>query len=376
MGKKILYQHIYDSLLAEIQNGQLPAGTRLPSEQEIAESFGVSKITSKKALDLLCESGFIYKRPGVGSFVGEKKEKKPPLDQPQRSQIIGFINNAFSEVSGNELLHKLHAYAQKSGYQLITMLTLDSQEAETREIQLLKSIHAQGLIIAPVFAGSYSNEFVKSIINEFPMVCVDVVMQELQSCVVTHDSRQAMHDMVNFLVKRGHRKIGYLSSEPNATKGLSESYEAFIEAMCMNRIIDFYPYIFTQEEHVANYIFYDEESMEKDRAALRDYLDRFPELTAVIAVDYRIACVCREVLEERGKSCPRDLSIICYYEQKRFSSPIFFHHISVDEDALAAECIRQLIHQIEDKNAPKQRINVAYSLVEGSSVRDLTAEVE
>ena len=69
MGKAIMYERIYADLLAKIQNGDYQPGDRLPSEKESAELYGVSRITAKKAMDMLAKEKKISREPGRGSFV-------------------------------------------------------------------------------------------------------------------------------------------------------------------------------------------------------------------------------------------------------------------------------------------------------------------
>ena len=69
MGKTIMYERIYADLLAKIQNGDYQPGDRLPSEKESAELYGVSRITAKKAMDMLAKEKKISREPGRGSFV-------------------------------------------------------------------------------------------------------------------------------------------------------------------------------------------------------------------------------------------------------------------------------------------------------------------
>lgn len=68
MGKTIMYERIYADLLAKIQNGDYQPGDRLPSEKESAELYGVSRITAKKAMDMLAKEKKISREPGRGSF--------------------------------------------------------------------------------------------------------------------------------------------------------------------------------------------------------------------------------------------------------------------------------------------------------------------
>lgn len=64
-------RRVYLSLRDEISNGTLSAGARLPGEHKLAESFAVSRITIRRALDALAADGWIEKRTGSGSVVLE-----------------------------------------------------------------------------------------------------------------------------------------------------------------------------------------------------------------------------------------------------------------------------------------------------------------
>ena len=48
-----MYKKIYDDLLEAIEKGIYPPGSKLPSEKELMEQYNVSRITSKKALEML-----------------------------------------------------------------------------------------------------------------------------------------------------------------------------------------------------------------------------------------------------------------------------------------------------------------------------------
>src|SRR6266516_5511793 len=67
--RPFLYQRLYDYVLDEIRTGRLSTGDRVPSEMELAQLFGVSRITSKKALQTLNRDGVVERIIGKGSFV-------------------------------------------------------------------------------------------------------------------------------------------------------------------------------------------------------------------------------------------------------------------------------------------------------------------
>jgi GntR family transcriptional regulator len=70
---KPLYEQIKDYLLNCIDQGIYPADTRLPSERDLAEQFGVSRLTVKKAISDLLQSGHVYVQIGKGTYVSRAK---------------------------------------------------------------------------------------------------------------------------------------------------------------------------------------------------------------------------------------------------------------------------------------------------------------
>ncbi|RCK43555.1 FadR/GntR family transcriptional regulator [Thalassospira profundimaris] len=69
-----LADQLYGQILEQIVSGNLSEGTKLPSENEICASFGVSRPVVREALRKLQSDGLVYARQGVGSFV----KKRPP----------------------------------------------------------------------------------------------------------------------------------------------------------------------------------------------------------------------------------------------------------------------------------------------------------
>ncbi|HUD79356.1 MAG TPA: GntR family transcriptional regulator [Streptosporangiaceae bacterium] len=66
------YRRIADSLRREVETGILLAGDQLPTEQELAETWGASRSTVREAIRLLVTRGLVEARPGQGTFVTRK----------------------------------------------------------------------------------------------------------------------------------------------------------------------------------------------------------------------------------------------------------------------------------------------------------------
>jgi GntR family transcriptional repressor for pyruvate dehydrogenase complex len=62
---------IADALTREITEGRLKPGDRLPTEQYLAENFGVSRNVVREAIAQLRSAGLVVSRQGLGSVVAE-----------------------------------------------------------------------------------------------------------------------------------------------------------------------------------------------------------------------------------------------------------------------------------------------------------------
>lgn len=63
------YRAIADEMRRRVESGDLAAGALLPSESELSAAYGVSRVTVRKALELLRDEGLIDSRQGFGWFV-------------------------------------------------------------------------------------------------------------------------------------------------------------------------------------------------------------------------------------------------------------------------------------------------------------------
>lgn len=69
MARIPMYRMIEDDLLGQIERGDLPQSSQLPSETALAEQYGVSRMTVRQALDRLESARLVVRQQGSGSFV-------------------------------------------------------------------------------------------------------------------------------------------------------------------------------------------------------------------------------------------------------------------------------------------------------------------
>lgn len=68
-----LYGQVKNMILTEIQTGKRKAGEQIQTELELAETYGVSRVTVRRALEELVNEGYLIKRQGKGTFVNRPK---------------------------------------------------------------------------------------------------------------------------------------------------------------------------------------------------------------------------------------------------------------------------------------------------------------
>ena len=69
------YYQIASLLRRKIELGELPPGSKLPREVDLAKTYDVSRVPIRQALSLLAADGLILRGRGSGTFVTEDKKK-------------------------------------------------------------------------------------------------------------------------------------------------------------------------------------------------------------------------------------------------------------------------------------------------------------
>lgn len=73
-----LYHQVEEDLRRLMDMGYWKPGERIPSEKELEETYGASRITIRRALQDLAEQGLLVREPGRGTFVRESSLTAEP----------------------------------------------------------------------------------------------------------------------------------------------------------------------------------------------------------------------------------------------------------------------------------------------------------
>ena len=119
-----LYQQIKNTIQNNIRSGDWSSGKKLPSENELVDALGVSRMTINRALRELTQDGLINRVHGIGSFVAdtprhasliELKDIAIEIEQNGRrhtSQVLSLI----SEAANPEIALQMQVAAGKQMY--------------------------------------------------------------------------------------------------------------------------------------------------------------------------------------------------------------------------------------------------------------------
>lgn len=81
------YAQVKDDLQLRIEKGELQAGSRIPSEKELTEYYGVSTITIRRATAELVDEGVLERKQGKGTFVTRRTFRRSFRETRSFSEI-------------------------------------------------------------------------------------------------------------------------------------------------------------------------------------------------------------------------------------------------------------------------------------------------
>lgn len=104
-GSQPLYATVATALAAEILDGRRPVGALLPTEQELCQSFGVSRSTIRQALRRLGEIGLVAGAQGVGTrVIADQPRGRYVLAARSVTDVMGYAEPVRLDIAKRERL--------------------------------------------------------------------------------------------------------------------------------------------------------------------------------------------------------------------------------------------------------------------------------
>lgn len=352
MEREHLYQRIYNDLIEGMRNKTFPPGSRLPSEKELAEQYNVSRITSKKALEMLAEQNLITRRPGKGSYVldpdntenaenGRTANPLVPRSMDSGRRMIGVIFDSFGATFGCDMLNGIERECRRQGFHMVLRCTYGNMEEETKAIEELTALGVQGIILMCVQGETYNANVLKLSLEQFPIVLVDRELTGLPIPCVGTDNYQAAKELVGLLIGKGHASICYLSHPFGQTSTVAARFSGYLDCMLEHGLT-------INDDLWLKNLGYMLPALEESEAEecldigmVESYIRQHPHVTGFFAVNQVLGIIVYKALCRMGLEKEKEVVFFDGIDESFDSNPVF-DHVVQNEYLIGVVAVQQL----------------------------------
>lgn len=291
------YEEIATVLRERIARGDYADG-RLDSERRLQEEFGVQRATVRRALETLMADGVIFRHRTKGTFT------MPPPPRP--SSLVGgialVVGRAADTTAPQEIARGLAGAVSADGRPVLWLDASASPghaEAAVPDPSDLLARGVAGVALWPQVPADTAR--LRALQRALPVVLLDRRVLDLDCDFVGTDDVDAGQQITRHLIERGHRRIGFLSSAPQASsvQAREKGWRAALTAAGVN-----VPYSWARAQTL--------DLARLDTAGLNDFLldGEGGPLTAVVCSNDTIAAnLMRWLRDSRGLHVPGDMAV-------------------------------------------------------------------
>ena len=340
------FAEIKQRLWAQIESGEL--GPRLPPEPELAERYGVSRMTLRRAIAELVSEGFLSARPGAGTFVTEDRTGGRP------SMTIGLVLDPYLKPDDDPYFGSLFgALAMRLAARGYRLIYADHPE---RLVPVTPAADSSALVqpvdgIVAVAFGDYAVDSLDGI--RAPVVVAEGVPAAGRTSLLS-DNHGGIRAAVDHLVVRGHREIAHISGGAPTNSG-AERIAGWHAAMAAHDL-----------PHPERLLVAGTFSAESGRAAATELCERLDHPPgALVCANDRMALGAIQVLNQRGYRVPEDVSVIGFddLEAAQLASPPLTT-VAVDRVGFADRLCALLLEEVDGDAAAGRQERFPVHLVE------------
>jgi GntR family transcriptional regulator, arabinose operon transcriptional repressor len=354
------YRQIEDWLRKEIKTGVFKPGDKIPTETELAAQFSASKHTVRKAVSNLIQMGWLEAKRGSGVYCIDAEEK--------RIKYISYVTSTLDHYIFPGLIRSINLPLFERGYHF-TLNESESQVAvEKRILMELRKREVAGIIITPVFSGAGpSNRDLIAEIDDsgIPVILLDNHFPDTSLSVIAMNDREGGALAVQYLIERGHTKIGVFYSDEYYPFNLRK--EGALDGMREKGIEINGDWIL----NVRNFSRLNTDAYAAIAEMLKDPAGR---PTAVFCCNDQLCLQAINAAEDLGLHVPEDLSLIGFdnsdYADLRPISLTSIDHPNLEMGGLAVKFLLEKIEHPEMELV--HRAFIKPKIVERRSVRQRT----
>jgi DNA-binding LacI/PurR family transcriptional regulator len=349
------HEQITRELKERLRNEHYEAGAFLPAERLLAEEFGVSRPTLRKALTPLLEAGALIHHPGVGTRVaiqnGIRKERRS--DWRIIALLLPDINNRFFI----EVAEAIEYTALQRGYQLLLCNSRHQAGLEAVHIRQLAARGVDGIII-----GHDPNQDTPSTLSlleaaRIPFVFLFNTTREARHDSIVLDEQSGVQQVLRYLFSLGHREIAFCRPVSGSSPHPREI--AYREILRRNGIDP-------REEFIIPF-----ENLDGPAglSAVREMLERMPKPTAIFAGNDHSALILLKHLSALGVRVPEDVSVVGF-DNLSFTEHLTTPLTTVDQpkQEIGRRAVELLLERIEIANdgGPRHEVFTPHLIIRES----------
>lgn len=364
-----IYERIFETLREEIIQRKYNVGDRVPSEKELADEYNVSRITSKKALEMLAEERLIVRKPGRGSFVmegGGIPAEGPSTGERTKHTLIGLVITDFGNTFGTEMIYGMERASAEHDSFLVLRRSFGVPENEVKAIRSFLELGVDGIIVFPAQGEFYNDELLKLVIQQFPLVLVDRHLKGVAAASISTDNITAARTGADYLLDLGHKQICLLTPPPMDTTAIEDRIEGFVRAHAERGVmVDRSLWLDEITSTLPNS--FHSPNIDKDIDMIKEHLRSNPQITALFAMEYNIALLAKAAVEQMGLQIPADISIICFDSPPTtLGSGYRFTHLIQAEDEIGKLAVENVL-KLKQGEKVANKISLEAKLIIGES---------
>jgi len=355
------YIQLKEQLLSWIASGRYRPGDKLPSENELAEQFSLSRQTVRQSLGELVQEGWLAREQGKGTFVGRQS---PERRVSSGNRTVGIITTSISDYIFPSIVRGVESALKDRGYRLLLSSTDHRKDRERECLEMMLGHSVCALIVEPTKSAEGNPNFDNYMAIEdhgIPMLMINERYSDLDNPSVRLDDDAGGYMAADHLLGLGHRRIaGFFKTDD--MQGVRRM-KGFIRA-CRDRKLP------SDASQIVRYS--TEDKGERPQRMLREMLLAEQRPTAIVCYNDQMAVSLLDTVRELGLRVPEDLSMVGYDDSfLATATEIKLTTIEHPKSALGERAANLLISLLEDgKPLPDKDVLYAPKLVVRQSVSE------
>lgn len=334
---------------------------RRPTLRDVASAAGVHPATASRALNPgtrdLVNAQTAERVLRSAQSLGYRPNPQARSLKTARSATVGLVIPDLTNPLFPPIARGVEDVLSRDGYSAWIVNTDNDEAREAAAVESLRDRNVDGFIFA---TAKLQHPIATQIADQdTPVVLVNRRTGKGDIPSVTPDDAAGVTLAMRHLVELGHRKIVHLAGPQTLSTGVNR-LRAYQHALA-DHGLEYLP------DRVVVCDAFTEEAGSK---ALGSLLDSGVEFTAVLAGNDLLAVGCYDALEERGLSCPDDVSVVGFNDTQfmdKLRPPLTTVHIPHYD--IGAEAARLLLEELHSPGRHPRSVLLPLSLI----VRQSTA---